>query len=47
MALSMDMKDVLPFLNLMKEMQEFLPMTKYDPKFSERSAKKSQLHQSG
>ena len=29
----MAMQDVLPFLNLMKEMQEFLPMTKDDPKF--------------
>ena len=29
----MAMRDVLPFLNLMKEIQEFLPMTKYEPKF--------------
>ena len=29
----MAMQDVLPFLNLMKEMQEFLPMTKDDPHF--------------
>ena len=31
MELSMAMRDILPFLHLMKEMQEFFPMTEDDP----------------
>ena len=32
-ALSMAMREVLPFLNLMSEIQQFLPMHKSEPKF--------------
>jgi hypothetical protein len=32
-ALSMAMREVLPFINLMKEVQEFLPVNKSEPKF--------------
>ena len=39
MALSMAMQDVLPFLNLMKKMQELLPMNKDDPNVFARSGK--------
>ena len=35
----MAMRDILPFLNLTKEMQEFLPMTKDDPNVSARARK--------
>ena len=32
-ALSMAMREVLPFLNLMKELEDFLPINKSEPKF--------------
>ena len=32
-ALSMVMRDVLPFLNLMMELKEFLPVSEAQPKF--------------